>query len=669
VSVGYRAILRLDDSNSAIRIAEAELHKWLSSKLPRSSSARLALSDVTAEGHHVLGSRLEVTVSRQVDESSGSRLQLIRLRETNDEGVWVVSLFALEQPMASTHRQTLVIDVDSVGTSEDDAIEKVRPPRLVRQLLANAEVRDSRTRLYARPKVADIDDVPEVYRAIMDPARTASVIVAPSLGADAMRAWSDVLTSLTKDSAGVATAFILTPEALDRISPLLPDSHAVERGNIRTFAPAVDLTSAADGRRHRYLGATTLARSLSGLRVHENLQIQHGREARRRFLDLTLPEDVESGLRALAREEARVVRGARVSRQLRTEATARKPLVELLPPNPPRVLEPRAPSVPDRQPLAPEAEAVLPPETDNLPTDKRSERPSTAPAVSALLHRLTSMVGRWLKKSRFEIDQLDELDDYIATQEAYQNAAFEDNEALQARAEQLERELKEARAAHDSMEFELAFAEEDARTAYRDAQILRRQLVDLHEIERAYAVEIEDAEVWGSPPDMSELLERLDPTAGTEPHPVTRHIIFSGNVAAALRVGRHDGFGRHASSMWLFIRILNDYAEFKKAGTFTGNVHQYLTDDRAPQGTKCSAERHAGTESELVLDNPRLRAERILPAPTSSDPGRVQLMAAHFKPTTNDGYAPRMHYFDDLDENGFIYIGYVGEHLSLPKKH
>lgn len=42
-------------------------------------------------------------------------------------------------------------------------------------------------------------------------------------------------------------------------------------------------------------------------------------------------------------------------------------------------------------------------------------------------------------------------------------------------------------------------------------------------------------------------------------------------------------------------------------------------------------------------------------------------MAAHFKPTWTDTFAPRMHYFDDTDGTGKIYVGYIGRHLTNTK--
>ncbi|GAA4264447.1 hypothetical protein [Frondihabitans peucedani] len=672
MAVGYRAILRLEDSTSAIDLAGEQVHDWIVSKVKGRRGGTMSRDEWAGEGRHVLSPNVEVIVTKWAAEAGGSRLQLIRLRDINPYGTWTVSIYALDRPASSQYEQTLVVDVDIEGATDDEASDRVRPPRLVKQLLSHAVVRDGSTRLYARPRVVEIQDVPEVFRAIKDPDRTASVIIAPSLGLQTMDGWTQVLEQLTKDSVGVATVFILTGEARERLAHLLPDSHAVERGNIRTFAPGVDLESPADGASHRYLGATTLARSLLGLRVREGLQIQHAREARRRFLKLTLPDDVEAAFRILTREEARVLRSSKVRERLQTHRSSHpvRPAFPAVPVSP-TLAEP--PALSDAQELV-ELERTAPDllETQHggvdSPRPVDPARPMPSPAVTALLRRLTSMVGRWLKKPRFELSHLDELDEFIEMQDQYQEVVYEENEELRRKTEALEADLKTARSENDALEFELKVSEDDSQAAYRMTQTLRRQLLELREFDRAYAFD-EESELWTAPPDMSELMARLDPKQGEQPHPITTHVVFSGDVATALKVGRHDGFGRHASSLWLFLRILHDYAAFRKDGTFSGSVHAYLEDDTSPQGTKCSTERHARTESDGVLNNPRLRSYRILPAPTRDEAARTVLMAAHFKPTKNDGYAPRLHYLDDLDESGCIYVGYIGEHLPLPKKY
>jgi hypothetical protein len=42
-------------------------------------------------------------------------------------------------------------------------------------------------------------------------------------------------------------------------------------------------------------------------------------------------------------------------------------------------------------------------------------------------------------------------------------------------------------------------------------------------------------------------------------------------------------------------------------------------------------------------------------------------MPAHFKAGQENTFAPRVHYFDDTDQTGKIYIGYIGRHLMNTK--
>src|SRR5690606_39232516 len=115
-------------------------------------------------------------------------------------------------------------------------------------------------------------------------------------------------------------------------------------------------------------------------------------------------------------------------------------------------------------------------------------------------------------------------------------------------------------------------------------------------------------------------------------------------------------------AFWEFVRTLHDYAERKIGGEFTGNVHMFLNSDGP--GYKCTPHRHAAHESDSVLSNGAWRAERVRRVPEAVVPGGKVLMDAHFKPTHADTVAPRMHYYDDTDGTGKIYIGYIGRHLT-----
>jgi hypothetical protein len=65
-----------------------------------------------------------------------------------------------------------------------------------------------------------------------------------------------------------------------------------------------------------------------------------------------------------------------------------------------------------------------------------------------------------------------------------------------------------------------------------------------------------------------------------------------------------------------------------------------------------------------VLNNPSWRNQRVFRVPTTVSSEGFALMAAHFRPTRHDSFAIRMHYLDDTENTGKIYIGYIGKHLE-----
>ena len=141
---------------------------------------------------------------------------------------------------------------------------------------------------------------------------------------------------------------------------------------------------------------------------------------------------------------------------------------------------------------------------------------------------------------------------------------------------------------------------------------------------------------------------------------------FTGNLDNVLEVDRRYQSGLYARTLWLYVRVLHDYAKAKSQGDFSGNVHMYLNDDRI-EGTKCPPTRHASRESDTVLHNANWSSERIFPVPVEVESSGTALMDAHFKPTYRDTFAPRMHYYDDTapGATGKVFIGYIGKHLTI----
>jgi hypothetical protein len=210
----------------------------------------------------------------------------------------------------------------------------------------------------------------------------------------------------------------------------------------------------------------------------------------------------------------------------------------------------------------------------------------------------------------------------------------------------------------EDAELDLAQAEEDEIELQREVAILRQRLAATANPDTY--IPPNDVE-WDAPDTVEELVSRITPGKGA--HAALQKVVYTGDLDSAIEVDRRYPSGLYAKTLWLYVRVLYDYALSCASDDFSGNVHMYLTDDRTV-GTKCSPHRHAATESDTVLANPAWRQERVLPVPNQVDPTGFVLMDSHFKPTHKDTFAPRMHYLDDLAGTGKIYIGYIGKHLT-----
>ncbi|WP_308466294.1 hypothetical protein [Rathayibacter soli] len=259
---------------------------------------------------------------------------------------------------------------------------------------------------------------------------------------------------------------------------------------------------------------------------------------------------------------------------------------------------------------------------------------------------------------------LDTLDDFIATQTATSETIFEDARKLEQELSAERERAVDLQLELDDLSLDLADAADEAEAARRRIEYLQRQLRDAGRYAEAYAEPDKDA-VWGAPDSIVELVERLQPSSSS-PHMASSLVIFTGDVAAAEEVQKRDQLGRYCSAMWEYVHVLYDYASLKASGAFSGSVRMYLIDESV-LATKCPPQRHAAKESDTVLSNASWRAERILPVPTSIAPTGRTLMEAHFRPTHRDAFAPRMYYYDDTDNSGKIYVGYIGKHLTNTK--
>ncbi|MBF6521223.1 hypothetical protein [Nocardia farcinica] len=622
VGTGYRAILRLAEGENAIDVAESQLHAWLLEKKQRNKS--LDAADWSGEGTHELGPDARLVVVYGPDAQDGSRRRLYRFTEENTTGAWSVSVFALSSPYAREYHESLIVEAGVDGRDDANPVDIVDPPRLVRRILEAHSAWDSRVQLTGRPELVRPVDIELVRQAICDDKRTASVIVASSAWREHEERWRKVVESLTKDSVGVAAAYVVDDEAAELLNRYLPASHIVRPGAVRTYAPSVDLTSPEDGLRHRILFPGTLARSLSGTRVARPLSKKHALGARLRFLERNLPSDVKRGMEVLLRAERSASRSWEATR---------------------RIAEP----------------------TGGTSTPKAVGRGPSLEAEAAhtdLATRLAELVNRWTgaTPNAVGLSVVDKLDEILQRQAAELEVAEEQVDVATRRLDQSEQDLRDFRSRLEDVSLDLTVSDDRIRELTREVVQLRQRLVDAGRAEDTYVAPL--ADIWDPPDDILGLITRISP--GLDTHQAFERVEFTGDEDAALEVDLHEKTPRYAHAFWDYVHVLYDYATGKAAGRFSCGVHTYLKSDGIG-GHKCSPDRHAATESESVLNRRAWREERVFSVPRSVEPSGKVLMAAHFKPTWRDTFAPRMHYFDDTDRSGKIYIGYIGRHLTNTK--
>lgn len=647
-SIGYRAVLRLPDHVDAVQLAEEEVRAWLATKRRTRKGGTLDSIEWEGAGDFALGPESVLSVT-DMSDNHGQTRRLIRLVERN-RGTWIVSVFAMSNGSGRPGSSALVIETGRVIERDEDSVLAVAPPRIVGQILDRVVVQDGSARLTNSPQIIRRDDVGHLIDVLTDDGRTASVVVASSLGLDTDEAWTKTVESLTQYSVGVAATYVIAHDAVAELDALLPSSHGVPAGRIRTFLPSVDLSSPSDAVRHRVLGPATFARSIRRGRADVSIRAMHAAGIRRRLLDLELPKDVRRTMRLLGESEARRARGVRIDEMVSSDLDAAN-----LPND--GSLKPEKSVSAGSTPL-PVADTV-PARTGNIavPMDWADDDVQAVP--TDLLRRVGTFVLRWLKASAPREEHFDQLDKLIATASLEQEAF----EQLFTEAAERESHLSDMIGSLNSriadLEVEAAIEAEEARRAARERDWLRR---GLDAAQRASFASVADESEWDPPADVRELVARLTP--GEDAHAVLNRVIFTGDQDIAAEIDERDGTGRYAAALWSYVRVLSDYVEAKRDG-YSGNVHMYLTDD-AQLGAKCSPDRHAPTESTTVINNKKLHGERVRPVPVEVDGSGRALMLAHFKPTHRDRFAPRMHYLDDAAGTGKIYIGYIGRHLTIP---
>lgn len=670
MAVGYRTILSVGPGDDAVAIVREMVRDWLVPKVTdtKDNAAIVAASRLrfTESFHEEFGPNLAVT-NTLVDDGQGRSQQFFRLDEThtNDE-TWRVNVSATRAETAGHREQTIMVEVDPQKVERDIAVMRAAPPSFVRPLLDRYTLRSGGTRITSKPVVATGDHgAHSVRKSILDSRRRAFVVVASPVPGVPPHTWASALGALTRDAAGVSTAFVLDAAALERLNDLMPDWLTLEPGEVRTFAPGVDTEDESDGLRHRSLSPATFQRHLSlrrdgSLHVDTTFTRVHARRARIQFLEQILPEDLRV-MQVLSRQRELEVAREDAAHRATTPVRLRvRP--DLTPPqtgrpSPASVVATTPPSQPSPDPSAE-------PVTSRTARPAVRSEPSVTPAPTVpgednlpdWTAGLASLVTELMGDTELNATSVGLLIEHVRAS-AQQLATAE---------QQLEDAVRAQQAAEDERDFAKEEVDELGE-ALREAQQEQIRAVHIASVLQARAQreqawesleEAYSASSWDDTPDsVVDLVGLLD--GGDEA--ITPWVVFTGDAATAETVDVRDQSGRFALTFWDQVRTLDAYAHAKRSG-FSGGVHAYLKSDTP--GHKCPPGQHAPLESDSVQKRRSWADERLLPVPRDVAPAGKIHMWAHFKAPGGGSFAPRMHYYDDTEQTGKVYVGYIGRHLT-----
>ena len=681
MAVGYRTVLTVAPGDDARKIARKTVGDWLHGKVKDSqdNAAIVAASRLSFDRSFQarLGSSLAVT-NTLVDDGHGQSQQAVRLDETHPTGdTWRVNVLATRVESPGRREQTITVELDPLHLKHDDAVLRGAPPRFVRTLLDEHVLRSGQTRVTGSPLIVTGDNgARDARRAILDQSRQVSVVVASPVPGAPLTAWAKAIEALTKDAVGVSTAFVLDEPALNRLNNLLPEWLQLDPGEVRTFAPRVDLDDETDGIRHRRLSPGTFQRHLhthrrSGdLRVDPTFTRVHAQRARVQFLDQSLTDSTRTLAQLTRSEELRVAR--------RTLPSRPQGPVQLLT-RPGQALPSQQSASRTSQPHRPDVDTAVPRSERTSPETSRSEQGTRAPSspvggADTTTHtasapmwagRLQTLLGELLGDAELTETSDDLLiehvrlsaDELTRTKEQLATAESQLDEAIQMAAD-AEYERDFAQVERDEIGEALRDSETELMRTTHVATVLQNRASkkqDWAALDEAHA-----ESPWDEVPET--VLELTDRLAQTEP--ITPHVVFTGDRSLVEEVTLRDRSGHVAATFWNHVRALDDFARARRDG-FAGGVHMYLKSDTP--GHKCTPTQHAAGESDSVRGRRAWADERLLPVPREVDPSGFVHMFAHFKTAGGGSFAPRMHYFDDTANTGKLYIGYIGRHLTTTR--
>lgn len=698
---GYRAILELPEKEDALEVSYQLFHDWVNKKyLPLEGKRSIEFDDdgIYRFGELSLrrgkGQAEEVTVTRLRETSKDQHyrrqlLEVVNTSEQNDR--WTTRLYAMTATKESRYHQVIWVEVIPPASSEEPA----RRPNLVVNLVSQYEVRESGVLISdSIREVFDQKEVDVLVDQIFDQQRRVAIVVAAPISDENDHAhdqWREILKTLTNDSCGCASYFLLKPDVYDYFCQRI-GSLKMDKGCLRTYLPQVNPSDDLDPKRHRILTSSTLYHGLDGNKKKFRPELSRiiARTPCSYIWEKGLDGELKSAQDVLNKQRLEVptFRLALAPEVIpeqaeETETSVAKAVEHVVQ----TVLASRKGEESDSKPHEQTAALQTPQVASDIQRTDRSRRPQWAAPLIELIRRFAPMfdprthddMSDGVEALSAGLSVIDERYNDLAQKvhkltqdfQGEKNRLQKEIDAYEALFEQAEEDSK---AVERVAELEEKIAEQERERSYerderRKLEAENRKLQWQVSHPQVSAHDFVDTEQYldEPPEDMATLFDWM--TEDDMHREVREYVVFCDPdrmCAAILDLDDMSGNSRYAADFWRFILVLRDYMRARKEIGFQGSVHDYLAESRG-QYRIVSQARHSPTESETVRNNEKMCGERIFPVPVEVDPRGEIEMFAHFKTSHRDTNDPRMHYHADTQFTHKVYIGYIGPHLTNTK--
>jgi hypothetical protein len=630
MAITYRSLTSFQQGKFDIpHLIQEQFEKWLQND-PVKAPRKFPAHEIEKNALTVFSPTADILFfeKQEKDKSLTVRARLVENKKENNEDRRWTSTYTLHLPGKKEQKGFFLFEIDSPLETQPNGF--VRPinassPRFMRRLLEleNLQLFDGNFAVMQNgAQIIDEFEVDKIIDIACDPFRRGALIL---MGTDDSHPLNYYLEKSKKPFdklVGLATSYILRPEATVEFNKAIGDFHAVYPGAIRTYFPEVDPATGFDDRRHPFIKKERVEQ-LEERAIAATLESS----ARRMSLESPMPNSVKRILERidLAQNELLV-------------SGKRKIVYEKTP-----------------KPIKPGLEVKIEGQIDVARTDDLIKEVSDYLEVEAKLRELLDLE----KFDYGAVDTIAERFNRLETITPVLEQTLNENSELKKQLERLQSELNESQTDHLE--------------TFDEKEIFQSQIDYIKN--NLFALAESDSDSARMKKSIRELIHGNLSWVGQDqslrpqiPHTFTDILYSLGELPFIEYTGGYDQIedldrdevGTYSGKTWEGLRMLNDYARAKSEGLDVKGIVDYLKDGPVGYFNSWPIHKISMQESESTINDQKLLSQRKFVVPASVEPQGLALMVAHLK----IGYRLRVHFLEDVSKTGKIYVGYIGRHLA-----